>query len=68
MISKNEFIILSYGTRSGEEVAVITTRETRDVYYFYEVVGKDYKKLGKASSPLDLERKFDIEKRMGIEQ
>ena len=67
MISKNEELVVSYSKRGGPIVGVMTTNQTGSLYFFYEFDGKDYKKLGKGQSPFELEEKFEIKKRMGME-
>lgn len=66
MISKNEHEILGFYNTEGVEVGLITANETETMYFFYEPTGKDYKKLGKATSPLKLEIQFNTNARMGI--
>ena len=39
---------------------VITSKPTRDCYFAYEVVDGELRKLGKSSSPYELEAKFKI--------
>lgn len=43
---------------------IITTKPASEYHYLYSVEGTGFKKLGKATSPLELERKFDTKKRM----
>ena len=66
MISKNEIEWTEYKKISGEVVGVITSNQSRNVFFFYEFDGKDFKKLGKGNSPPELERKFKVKERMGI--
>lgn len=37
---------------------VITSKQDRSVYYLYQNVDGDFKKLGKASDPLSLKKKY----------
>lgn len=66
MISKNEHHKTGYYTKSGELVGVITANQLETQFFFYEPVGEDFRKLGKADSPLELERKFKVKERMGM--
>lgn len=66
MISKNEEVIVWYSKRGGPIVGAMSINQTGNVYFFYEFDGRDFKKLGKGSNPLELEKKFNINKRMGM--
>ena len=68
MISKNEIEYVEYKRASGEIVGVITSNQSRNIFYFYEFDGQEYRKLGKGNSPPELERKFKLEERMGIKR
>lgn len=68
MISKNEHGKTEYYNRAGRLIGVITANETETQFFYYEFDGRDYKKLGKASSPPELERKFRIVERMGNDE
>ena len=48
----------------GELAFIITTKKASDYHYLYSVEGTVFKKLGKATSPLELESKFETRKRM----
>lgn len=37
---------------------IITSKPSREFYFIYELRGGTFVKLGKAKSPLDLEKKF----------
>lgn len=67
MISKNELGWTVYKKASGEIVGAITSNQSCNVFYFYEFDGNDYKKIGKANTPVDLEIKYRLNERMGIE-
>lgn len=64
MISKNEHGKTDYRNRSGRLIGVITANELETQFFFYEFDGKNYKKLGKAGSPPELERKFKLDERV----
>ena len=68
MISKNEHSKVGYVNKDGVEVAIITANQMETQFFFYEFDGKEYKKLGKADNPLELEKKFNIKERMGIKK
>ena len=56
---KNEMIWVVYHKSSKEPpVAFITSKESREYYYAYRVVGDAYKKVGRARSPVELEEKY----------
>ena len=66
MISKNEHRMVTL--YCGEtEVGVITANQTETVFFLYEPDGDDYRKLGKSDSPLELERKYKMHEKMGVE-
>ena len=52
--------------KDGDVVCITTSKPARDYYFLYELNGSEYVRLGKATSPLELERKFNTNKRMGI--
>lgn len=47
----------SYWVR-GECRYIITAKAARDVYYLYSIVDSKPKKVGKASTPVDLEERY----------
>lgn len=62
-IPKNERLWVSYLDFNGTLTQIITSKsDSRDTYYLYEVSGDSIKKLGKSSSPTELENKFNIRK------
>ena len=65
VISKNEHVMTRL-CRNGQEVGIITANEMETIFYLYEPVGKDYRKLSKAESPLELERRYKMLERMGL--
>lgn len=65
MISKNETIVTTY-YKDGTAVGVTTKHNANNLYFFYEFVDNDFKKLGKGNSPSELEEKYDVNKRMGV--
>jgi len=62
---KNEIPWVSYVGTHGNIVCVLTSNKTQEYYYLYEVQPDgSLQKLGKAKSPPELERKFDVLSRM----
>lgn len=62
---KNETVWVSYQKSDGTPVAILTSKQTRDFYFIYEVLQDgSLVKLGKARSPTELEEKFNIKSRM----
>lgn len=66
MIPKSEHEMTSLCSRGSIEVGLITADITETIFYLYEVVDGKYKKLGKASSPLELEQRYKMHERMGL--
>ncbi len=62
---KNEIPWVSYVGTNGNIVCVLTSNKTQEYYYLYEVQPDgSLQKLGKAKSPPELEKKFDVLSRM----
>lgn len=66
MISKGEHAMTSLCGKGGVEVGLITANQLETMFYLYEVVDGYYRKLGKADSPLELEKRYKMYERMGI--
>lgn len=49
-----------------QKLMLIMTSKThsRDYYYLYELVGGEFKKLGKSRSPVELEEKYKVSERI----
>lgn len=47
---------------------ILTSKESREFYFLYELVDGEFKKLGKARTPKELEDKFEVSKRMRCAQ
>lgn len=63
-LPKDERGWVGYYTADHELAFVLTSkRNSRDWYYMYQVCGDQLKKLGKARSPLELERKFEVDRK-----
>ena len=43
---------------------ILTSKDSRDFYSLYELVDGNFRKLGKARSPTELEEKFRVYQRM----
>lgn len=55
---KGEIVWVSYRNSDGELAFIITSKPIRDLYFLYEVVDKEFKKVGKSKNPVELEKKF----------
>jgi len=66
---KGETVWVNYCDIKGNTVFLLTSKEARDYYFLYEVYEDgSVKKLGKARTPTELERKFAVEDRMRSKQ
>lgn len=61
---KGEQVWTRYCDSSHELLFIITSKSMRDYYFLYELADGTFKKLGKAKSPLELEERFNVLKRM----
>lgn len=57
---------VGYYTIDHNLLFIMTSKESRDFYYLYELVDGSFKKLGRAKSPQELEKKFEVDKRLGV--
>ena len=64
---KGENICVTCYDSSGNRLFLITHKPLVDIYFIYEFTGDGLVKLGKGQSPLELEAKFNVRKRMGVE-
>jgi hypothetical protein len=64
---KGEDVCVTCFNRDKEPLFLITNKPNAKIFYIYEFVGNELIKLGKGSSPLELENKFNVAKRMGVE-
>lgn len=62
---KGEIGWTDYRDKDGNTVCITTSKPARDFYFLYELKDGEFVKLGKATSPLELEKKYDTNKRMG---
>ena len=61
---KGERVWVGYYTTDHNLLFIMTSKESRDFYYLYELVNGSFKKLAK--SPQELEEKFEVDKRLGV--
>lgn len=64
---KGEDVCVTFCDRSGRPLFLITTKHITGYFFLYEFTGDGLVKLGKGLSPLELEAKFEVRKRMGVE-
>ena len=66
---KGERVWVGYYNANHELLFILTSKESsREYYFLYELADGAFRKLGRARSPLELEEKFDVCKKMGWEQ
>lgn len=62
---KGEIVWVGYYNKDGECLFILTSKPARDFYFLYEVSQDgSVKKLGKAKTPPELEKKFDVYSKM----
>ena len=61
---KNERVWVGYKNKGGNLVSIITSKDSRDWYYLYDLVGDKFVKRGKAKEPSELVEKFNVYERM----
>lgn len=59
-VASGESVWVSYYDKSGNLIGLITSKDIRDYYYYYEASEDGLKKLGKARTPVELEEKYHI--------
>lgn len=64
---KGEDVCVVCCKRGGEPLFLVTTKPLTGYFFLYEFTGDGLKKLGKGLSPLELEEKFDVKRRMYAE-
>lgn len=64
---KSERTWVGYYDRNSRLLFILTSKESRDYYFLYELIDGCFKKLGRAKSPKELEEKFGVDKRMGVD-
>lgn len=63
---KGEIVWVSYYNSNKELLFIMTSKPIRDFYFLYEVVDGEFKKLGKAKNPTELEEKFKVRDKMSV--
>lgn len=61
---KSERVWVGYYNQAHELKFIITSKESRDFYYLYELVDGEFRKLGRSKSPKELEEKFEVDKKL----
>lgn len=64
---KGEDVCVTCCERGGKPLFLITTKPLTGYFFLYEFTEDGLVKLGKGQSPLELEEKFYVKKRMGVE-
>lgn len=64
---KGETVCATCYNKEHEPMFLITQKPLTETFFLYEFIGDGLVKLGKAQSPLELENKFNVKKRMGCE-
>lgn len=59
-IPSNEIEWVEYFNREHRPLFLLTSKESRDFYFLYEILDKGYRRIGKATSPTALEEKFRV--------
>ncbi len=57
-IPKGEILWVRHCDKHGAVTHVITSNQNRDVYYMYTVSDGKLTKLGRAKTPIELEKKY----------
>lgn len=63
---KGEDVCVTCCERGGKPLFLITTKPLSGYFFLYEFTGDKLIKLGKGSSPLELEERFEVKRRMGV--
>lgn len=61
---KGEVVWVSYYNYKHKLKFIITSKIVREYYTLYEVVGEEFRKLGRARNPKELEEKFKVEDKL----
>lgn len=61
---KGERVWVGYYNSNHELCFILTSKDSRDFYFLYELVEGNFRKLGKARSPTELEEMFRVYQRM----
>lgn len=63
---KGEDVCVTCCGTSGAPMFLITSKPMTGYYFLYEFTETGLTKLGKGQSPLELEERFQVKKRMGV--
>lgn len=58
---KGEIVWTAYYNAKKELKFLLTSKPARDAYFLYRVDGEEIKKLGKAATPTELEKKYKVD-------
>ena len=64
---KGEVACVTCCERGGKPLFLITHKPLTGYFFLYEFTGGGLVKLGKGLSPLELEERFEVKERMGVE-
>ena len=64
---KGEDSCVTYYGPDGNPLFRLTTKPSTGHFFLYEFTASGLVRLGKGRSPLELEEKYDVRKRMGVE-
>lgn len=64
---KEEVICTTCCERGGNPLFLITTNPLTEYFFIYEFTSEGLIKLGRGKSPIELEDKFNVRKRMGVD-
>ena len=62
---KGEVVWVQY-IKDGAPMFIMTSKAIRDYYYLYQMTDGSFKKLGKSKDPRELEKKYDVYKKIGV--
>lgn len=61
---KGETVWQTYQNTSEEVKFIITSKPSRDAYFLYELIGDEFKKVGKAKTPTKLVETYDVKNKL----
>lgn len=67
-LPKGEDISVQYFNRTGDLVGLVTRNRLSGKFSLYFVEGDAIRKLGSDQSPIELETKYKVRERMGIDE
>lgn len=64
-LPRGERVCIGYNTIDHEPLFILTNkRDSSDWFYLYELVDGEYRKLGRARTPPELEAKYHVNERL----